>query len=249
MPSSKEVVKETFGELGLKADTSLVPGITPNDALSNFNDYLRRVFDHTLTVLERYEDRVYPLVLRELPKLRSSEMSRINRKSRTFVEQIGDVLEVLYPDVWKVMLSRSQSRKTRGGKDWEHQIAQMLELSRIPYDMQEAKWRTDFMIPSAKAFDRDRTKSILLSAKRTLRERWRQVAEELFRTKATNAYLAVAEEKGKITLSKVDEIWEHNVHLLVWDDIKRDKFSRHPGVMDYTTFAEVEVPALRRHWV
>lgn len=249
MPGSEAIVKETFQDLGLIADTPLVPGITPDDALSNFNTYLKDVFNHTLVVLEKYENVVYPHVLRELPNMKSSELSETISDADPLQKQIGDALVILYPDIWRVMLSRSQSRKTRGGKDWEHQIAGMLRLGGIPFQMQEAKYRTDFMIPSATKFERDRTKAILLSAKRTLRERWRQVAEELFRTKAANAYLAVAENKDKITQNKVKEIWDHNVHLLVWDEVKQTKFPDHPGVMDYTTFATSEIPALRRSWI
>lgn len=47
LPSSADIVDETFGELGY------IPGsIAPNDVIENFNSILREVWEHALVVLE-----------------------------------------------------------------------------------------------------------------------------------------------------------------------------------------------------
>ena len=246
IPSSERIVEEAFHDLDYISETMIVEGIKPGYALANFNDMLRRVFEHTLNVLEKYEEEAYAKqVLPQICELRSEVLSSIEGSSN--VEIVSRGIYHLYDDLWQIMLSRSQSRKQRGGKDWEWEIAGMLDLAEIPFKMQSAHLRTDFLIPSAVAFEHDRTKAILLSAKRSLRERWAHLAEEIQRTRAANAYLAVAEETEALPLSKVNQIWHYNVHLLVWDHVK-EAFADHPGVMSYSQFANEEIQALQRHW-
>jgi hypothetical protein len=234
LPRAEDIVKEALLELNLQKGM-----ITPKDALKGFDKNLRRVFDQTLVVLERYERKVYITALKEVAKRRRSELVG---------KDIEDSLEILMDDIWKVMQSRSQSRKSRGGSDFELELQGLLELCGITYTAQAAKERTDLIIPSLKFFQRDRTKSIIVSAKRTLRERWKQVAEELYATRSPNVYLAVAEEIGQITKEKADAVWKYNIHLLVWDDLKKSDFPSHPGVIGYSEFATVEIPTFQRHW-
>jgi hypothetical protein len=246
IPSSEKIVAEAFRDLGFIPETAIVDGVKPGDALARFNDMLQNVFEHTLNVLEKYEEEAYARkILPQICELRSEKLSMI--KGSNTVDVVSQAVYHLYDDIWQVMLSRSQSRKQRGGKDWEWEIAGMLDLARIPYEMQTTHLRTDFLIPSAEAFERDRTKTILLSAKRSLRERWAQVAEEIQRTRAANAYLAIAEEIEDLPSSKVDAIWGYNVHLLVWDHVG-EEYADHPGVMGYSRFANEEIEALQRHW-
>lgn len=234
LPKADDIVKEAFRDLNL-----LKSSTTPKEALKDFNKNLRGVFDQTLVVLERYERKVYVAALREVARRRESELKG---------KVIGDALEILLDDIWKIMQSRSQSRKSRGGSDFELELQGMLDLCAVPYTPQAAKERTDLIIPSLTFFQHDRTKSIIVSAKRTLRERWKQVAEELLATRSPNVYLAVAEEVGEITKEKVDAIWKYNIHLLVWDDLKKNDFPNHPGVLGYSEFASVEIPTFQRHW-
>ena len=54
LPPSSEIVSEAFVELGLQPGT-----VEPADILANFNDRLREVWEATLPILERYEERSY----------------------------------------------------------------------------------------------------------------------------------------------------------------------------------------------
>ena len=234
LPKAENIVKEAFDDLGL------VQGKTaPEDAIRDFNGNLRSVFDQTLVVLERYEREVYVEALKEVAR---REKTALDGKS------IEDGLEVLLDELWFVMQSRSQSRKSRGGSDFELELQGMFDLCGIPYTAQAAKERTDLIIPSLDYFKQNRTKSVVVSAKRTLRERWRQVAEELYALRSPNVYLAVAEEVGKITKEKADAIWKYNIHLLVWDELKKTDFPNHPGVIGYGEFVSIEIPLFQPHW-
>lgn len=250
IPTSEDLIKETFLDLGYlpqKETLNGITGIDPHDALNNFNDMLKKVFTHSLVVLERYEDSLYiDSIVPSICSLRSDIIRQI--KNNDPIEFTNIALQKLYPDLWQMMLSRSQSRKQRGGKDWEYEIAGMLNLIQISYDMQTIKDRSDFKIPSEKAFLNDRTKTFLLSAKRSLRERWKQVAQELQATRASNVFLATAEEPENLPKHKVDEIWEFGVHLLVWDETKA-KYPDHPGIVSFSEFAKRDIPAFRNYWI
>lgn len=248
IPSANEIVNEAFKEVGLTSTTK-----PPEEILLNFNNNLKSVFEHTLIVLERYEEKTYGQILKELCRQRREEIKSIikttsNKNSQDEIDCIGEVLEVLSPDLWHVFLSRSQSRKSRGGADFQHQIAKLLKLADVPFEQEERKYRVDFMIPSSDAFKKDKTRTILLSAKRTLRERWREVVEELYNTRSPNVYLATADFLKDISQQTVDQIKKYNVHLLVWDEIKNTKFKDEPMVIGYSDFANKEILTFRNYW-
>jgi hypothetical protein len=250
MPTSEVIVQEALKELGLTKASLINPtGKTPDDILKNFNLYLRSAFEKSLEVLEKYESQVYPKALRELCNLRSNTLNTIETTNTKmpFTGKVGEALEMLYPDLWHIFLSRSNSRKQRGGKDFEEQLGQLLRLAGVPFDKQIRKYHSDFMLPSATAFNRDRTRCILLSAKRTLRERWQTVVNEIYETRCPNAFLCTADEA--INQSVINRLREYNIHLVVWDKPKQEKFKDEPVVVGYSQLANLEISTFRKYWV
>lgn len=138
----------------------------------------------------------------------------------------------------------SQSRKTRGGQDFELQIEGLLKLSQVPYERQVTENRTDFIVPSIQVYERNRNEALVLSAKRTLRERWREVAEELFNLRSPNVYLLTADED--VSYGHVEGICKrYNIWLVVWDNLKQSKFADEPLVLGYTGWARERILPLR----
>jgi hypothetical protein len=83
--------------------------------------------------------------------------------------------------------------------------------------------------------------------KRTLRERWQEVAQELLNLRATNVYLFTADED--ISDDHVDRICgEYRIHLVVWDDVKARRFASKDLVLGYTQWATSELGLLRDRW-
>lgn len=250
MPTSEVIVQQALNELGLTKASSINPsGKTPDDILKNFNPYLRSAFEKSLDVLEKYESQVYPKALHQLSALRSNNLNMIEAANpkMPFAEKVGESLEMLYPDLWHVFLSRSNSRKQRGGKDFEEQLGQLLRLADIPFDKQIRKYHSDFMLPSVTAFNKDRTRSILISAKRTLRERWQTVVNEIYETRCPNAFLCTADEA--INQSVINRLREYNIHLVIWDQPKQEKFNDEPVVVGYSQLANLEIMTFRKYWV
>lgn len=243
LPPSQTIVHEAARELGLTK-----AGVSPEEILKNFNNRLRELFGRTLVVLERYEEQVYSrAVMPALAQRRSQAIQSLEATGN--VELVSNALQLLYPDLWHIFLSRSQSRKQRGGLDFQEQIKLMFQLASIPFEEQTREYHTDFVIPSQEFFERDRTRAMIFSVKRTLRERWQEVVEELHHTNCPNVYLATANEANKITqTTHIEGLRRYNMHLVVWDEVKQQKFVAEPVVRNYTEFATVDVPTFRGFW-
>src|SRR5690606_10546857 len=119
------------------------------------------------------------------------------------------------------LLSAAQQRKSRAGYSFEHHIEAMLIAGNCPYEKQvviEAKKRPDFILPTLELYkDPSRTKAeaLVLSAKTTLRERWKQVQQEI---KNCDLYLATVDEN--IAANAIEDMAEQGIRLVVPESLK-----------------------------
>lgn len=244
LPSSEVIVDEAFQKLGFSPDK-----ITPDFVQSNFNHILHEVWIETLHVLENYEGQVYPLnVIDSVMELRADAIKESEDIAQTqgYRHALRFLFRSLYPYLREIFLSISQSRKQRGGRDFELQFGKLLELMNIPYQKIKRAYRVDFMIPSDKAFARNPTAAAIVSAKRTLRERWREVVEELHAMRSPNIFLVTADyDVGKGHVKAI--CGDYRIHLVVWDDVKK-KYGEESLVLGYTEWANDRIPLLRRFW-
>ncbi|WP_420472399.1 type II restriction endonuclease [Brevundimonas sp. FT23042] len=148
-------------------------------------------------------------------------------------------------DVDALMLSASQQRRSRAGYSFEHHIEAMLTAGRVPFQKQviiEAKKRPDFILPSLKhlrgLYPGDAA-GLILSAKTTLRERWKQVQRE---KGAQELFLATVDEK--IASNAIEDMADLGIKLVVPESLKsRDtnagkgtEYGRHENVLSFSTF-------------
>jgi len=242
LPGSEQVVTEAFERLGL------VEGrIDPREVIDQFEPVLRSVWEEALSVLESHENHAYSAgipreLIRSFPKdVKSAE--RVAR-ARGFQAGVTHLLANWYCHLRLCFLSVSQSRKTRGGKDFELQRERLLSLAGVPYETQVTENRTDFVLPSIAVFQRNRNEALVVSAKRTLRERWREVAEELFNLRSPNVYLLTADEN--VSPGHVDAICgRYNIYLVVWEHLKEARFRDRPLVLSYGAWARERLARLR----
>jgi hypothetical protein len=249
LPSSERIVFETFQRLGITSDS-----VTANQARASFDDYLEQVFREALVTLEAYEEPVYAqMAIAELTKLRDADAAAAYREFRSkgadqaaFTAAIQELFGKWYFHLRQLFLSVSQSRKTRGGRDFELQLGLLLRLAGFPYEAQHKQHRVDFMLPSYAHYATDRTQCVLLSAKRTLRERWQQVVDELHKMNCPNVYLATTD--SVISVSKMQEIAQRNIKLVLFDPVKAKLFPTEPMVVDYTYLANSVLPQWEAFW-
>lgn len=250
LPGSEMIVNTAFNELGYIANFP--------DQLKirhEFNSRLKEVFEYTLVVLERYEEQAYLSgIPEEIIKNRKDAFERAEKvllETEDTSAGLRDAFRSLFADLYltlrHVFLSISQSRKTRGGKDFELQFGRLLEYAGVPYQKIQKQTRTDFMVPSDEVFNTNPNIALVLSAKRTLRERWGEVAEELFNLRSPNVYLITADEK--VTRGHVDQICgQYRIHLVIWDGLKNQKFQNDPLVIGFTKLATEVFSSFEERW-
>ena len=249
MPTSERIVDEAFAELGYTSGS-----LTSEEVRASFDWRLRQVWRKTLEVLERYEEPIYgDAAVAEVIRLHAEDLRRAHgammadgNDVTALEEAIRGLLKTWYPELRTLFLSISQSRKSRGGKDFELQIGRLLRLMDVPYEPPRATYRVDFMIPSYEHYHRNRNQCIVVSAKRTLRERWQEVVDELHKMNCPNVYLATAEER--ISEDKKNEIWRRNIYLVVWNEVKARYFPDDDAVVSYTQLANHIIPHFAQLW-
>ena len=102
------------------------------------------------------------------------------------------------------------------------------------------------MIPSDDVFRNNPTTAAIASAKRTLRERWREVVEELYDMRSPNIFLVTADYD--VTEGHIKGICEnYRIHLVVWNEVK-EKYRNEPLVISFDKWAQERLPVLKQFW-
>jgi hypothetical protein len=204
---------------------------------SKFNFYLSKLLDIEFELYKQFEKECSIKIVEKA----------IQRK---LLKDHGILLQSFKDNYDKFLiffLSIAQSRKTRAGGSFERHVRYLFELLGYPFDTQTIlNGKVDYVIPSEEAFKRNRTACVVISIKRTLRERWRQVVGELAATNAGRIYLLTADPK--ISYAKVEEMKKHNVNLVTWDKCKKEKFQKHYNVLGFTQFVKVHLPSSEKLW-
>lgn len=227
MPSGAELANKAQEKLTL--DRLQLP--------QEFNSYLRKLIDIEFEIYKNYE--------RDC----ATEIIKNAQKKGLLIDK-GSLLANFkqnYSELWGLFLSISQSRKTRAGGSFERHVKYLFELLDYPFErQQDLDGVVDYVIPSLAAFKKNRTACVVLSVKRTLRKRWRQVIGELASTNAGKIYLLTADEN--ISHTKVAEIATHNINLVVWDEYKSKQFASNYNVIGFTDLVDVDLPSSKKLW-
>lgn len=108
-------------------------------------------------------------------------------------------------------------RKSRAGKSLEHHLSAIFDLHELEYGAQcvtEDNKKPDFLFPGSQAYQDPRfvdDKLIMLAAKTTCKDRWRQILNEADRIKTKHLFTL---QQG-ISKSQLEEMHKYNVKLVV----------------------------------
>lgn len=184
---------------------------------------------------------------------RSSEEIKV--KLRTF---FGDFAGQIYPYIYRLSLSNTQSRRSRAGKVFEGIIYGLYDVLEYPYESQASVGSQNFkskklgkivdsLLPNLEAFEQRRDKVIIGTMKTTLRERWQEVIEEINRTGLPSIYLLTVDED--ISASKVEQMANHNVILVVYHEVKDQQVLRNKrNVVSFEDYFFKEIPENLKYW-
>lgn len=108
--------------------------------------------------------------------------------------------------------SISQSRVARAGGSLQNHVAYIFSVLKYPFEaQQEVDGKPDFILPNAALYRQNPGECILVTAKRTLRERWRQIITEGF--KSPQYFLITIDERQ--TEHNLSEMAGHRIYLVV----------------------------------
>lgn len=184
-------------------------------------------------------------------KERSVELVRIvlgdEPRRMTAKDMIHKLVDQL-PAVDALMLSASQQRKSRAGYSYEHHIEAMLVGGSIPFEKQvilESKKRPDFVLPSLAFVDSRKKQSktgLILSAKTTLRERWKQVERE-----KGNRQLFLTTVDENIAGNVIKDMATIGVCLVIPESLRESKATEYQGHRNVVSFGELCRDHIRPH--
>lgn len=110
-------------------------------------------------------------------------------------------------------------RKSRAGKSFEHLLSEIFKDNDLSFQEQmitEGRKRPDFVFPSIEAYHDalfDINGVLVLAAKTTCKDRWRQILNEADRMKDREKYLVTLQQG--ISLEQLSEMEEEKVQLIV----------------------------------
>lgn len=135
-----------------------------------------------------------------------------NRYTHRIKVPFGSVEELI--ETANTILNR---RKSRAGKSLEHHLEEVFRIFDLIFDKQaviEGNKKPDFLFPNAEAYSNrefDEKKLILLAAKTTCKDRWRQILNEGDRIKTKHLFTL---QQG-ISSNQLEEMYRYNVCLVV----------------------------------
>jgi hypothetical protein len=145
----------------------------------------------------------------------------------------------------KFALSLTQSRRSRAGAAFETIVSALFLKLGYPYTAQaNIRGSTpDYVLPSIGWYHRYPSDSIILTLKRTLRERWRQIVTE---SGSGTFYLATIDEA--LSGPGLDQMRERNITVVLPADLKRKRYSQHLNVISFEDFFEDHLDPAMARW-
>lgn len=134
------------------------------------------------------------------------------------------VAECMHDYFYEIALSNNQSRRNLAGREFGALLELVLNAANIPVVLQGdvgeigKKKAVDLVVPSTFHVRAEPTKTALISAKTTLRERWQEVIEEAQRIQCSKMYLATLD--SKISTKTLSMLQNSNIYIVSTASIK-----------------------------
>jgi hypothetical protein len=143
-------------------------------------------------------------------------------------------------------LSLTQSRRSRAGTAFEVVMTALLDALHYPYTAQPKLTNSnpDYVMPSIGWYNSFSTDCIILTCKRTLRERWRQIVTE--GSTGTTFFLATIDDG--ISTVELDNMKARNVILVVPKSIKDGTYKAAHNVVSFEEFFAHHLDPAMARW-
>ena len=184
-----------------------------------------------------------------------------NMTAEALTQHLGDAagqyVGRIFPYLYVLSLSTTQSRRSRAGTEFELILKTVLDLLGYPCEAQSqigssrfAEVRlgksVDLLVPGIEGYRTDPQECAVITAKTTLRERWTQVAEELQRTNVPRIYLVTPDDQ--ITSDVLERLHLYKITLVVPNILKNTQFETDKLVHSFSTFFMRDIPHIIDYW-
>lgn len=177
------------------------------------------IFDHSEDIIKNPDKKLLQWIDLEYELFQSIEQARYGEQIHRGFETMQTFIELA-----NSILNR---RKSRAGKSLEWHLSAIFDGNYLPYGSQvitEANKRPDFIFPSGKAYhdpNYDADKLIVLAAKTTCKDRWRQIINEADRVRNKKKYLFTLQQG--ISVQQLKEMQIEKV-ILIAPESHRNSF-------------------------
>ena len=176
---------------------------------------------------------------------------------KTIAKLVGDTSGRIFPYLYELSLSTTQSRRSRSGKVFERIIETFFEIFEYPYNNQSSIGnagydtvglgkKVDLIVPDVEKYLDERSKCAVVTMKTSLRERWQEVAEELQRTNVPHIYLLTVDKT--VTSNTINVMKRYNITLVLYKTTKEDKLKEFTNVKSFEEFFLHEIPHILSYW-
>lgn len=214
-----------------------------------FNAYLMK---DLYTKLDTPKEILDVLIEKNIMTNNAKELEESIRKT------CGEYAGRVFPYIYRLSLSNTQSRRSRAGATFEYIIYYLYDILGYDYDSQKKVGRklfdknglgkkVDSIMPSIDAYAQRRNKTIIGTMKTSLRERWQEVAEEIERTKIPEIHLLTVDED--ISLNKAKEMAQHNIIIVTYEWVSNsDKLKEMKNITSFEEYFFEELPVIYKYW-
>lgn len=201
----------------------------------NASEFVENMRSQGWTDFKQYERKFTNAMLLKLVEPEKLKGMDPVKAIETFITDHSD-------EMYNLLLSNTQSRRSRTGKEFEAIIELMLIGADIPAEAQGAVGKqkfmdekigklVDFVSPGVVQYLHNKVNTVLISAKTTLRERWQEVPEEVARTGAREMFLATLDDS--ISKETQDILYEGNIYIATTANNKKQAYNNNGRIFSF----------------
>lgn len=224
-----------------------------------WNEYLKDEVDFNIILMQELHTTLKTpkhilelLVNEKITELKEKELLKEVRNL------CGEYAGIVFPYIYKIALSNTNSRRSRAGKTFESIIYKVYDTLEYDFDSQSKVGRKTFtelglgkkvdsILPNISCYEQRRNKTIIGTMKTSLRERWQEVAEEIERTKIPEIHLLTVDEI--ISKSKAQEMANHNIIIVAYDWIANSEpLASMKNIISFEDYLFEEIPSILKFW-
>lgn len=258
---------ETYRKQFIRSSEFLV-----NEVFEENADLIVSLKNHDVSsVIEMTREMVWHKYLIEEEKFNTALLKDLHRKIKTPAAILDEIIENssdmrtgsgeyagrVYPYIYQLSLSNTNSRRSRSGSVFQFIIYRIYRELGYEYDSQKKVGTkvfsqvglgkvVDSVLPGVKQFEQNRRKTIIGTMKTSLRERWQEVVEEIHRTNIPQIFLLTVDEK--ISKEGAEKMSQHNVTLVVPQRIKVNLLQEMSNIISFEDYFFKEIPNIISYW-